>query len=471
MSTAERVSAASQWAQAAMASLRRGVRAALEALSPKDERLDSQAQFMAARSIVARGRLAIILFLAGFLAWAWLAPLHSAILASGVIVVETHRKTIQHLEGGIVSSVKVVDGQYVHANQVLVVLDDTQAKANLDLLDGENVALMAEEARLAAERDGAAEIAFSRDITSRLTDPKVASAVQGEENAFATRRATLAKQIDILNKRSAENGRIIAGLQKEQASIEEQIALVERETQSVQALFDKGLSTLPRLLALQRQLADLSGQRGQVIERIAQTELASGENELQVANLKNQTLSDEVKDLRDVQTKRFDLSEKLTAARDILARTAVRAPVAGRIVSLSVHAANEVLKPGDVLMEIVPQHDALEVEAHVRPEDADGVHVGMQASVNLNAYERRRLPIINGVVSDISADRIVDQRTGQAYFKVMVTVDRSALHNYPDVRLMPGLPVEVDLSTGTRTMIEYLIEPITDVLRRGMRER
>lgn len=188
-------------------------------------------------------------------------------------------------------------------------------------------------------------------------------------------------------------------------------------------------------------------------------------------NLKNQQLSDVVKDLRDVQTKRFDIMDRMQAARDVLNRLTVVAPVSGKIVELSVHTRGAVIKPGETIMEIVPQKDALEVEAHVRPEDADSVYAGMTARVNLSAYQQRRLPVISGVVTNISADRITDPRTGQAYFNVELTVDRTPLKDYPDARLIPGAPVEVAIDTGTRTALDYFVEPLTDVFRRGMREK
>ncbi|HEV2562468.1 MAG TPA: HlyD family type I secretion periplasmic adaptor subunit [Rhizomicrobium sp.] len=432
---------------------------------------DPDLAFMSTRRLIGGGRLIILVFAIGFVGWAALAPLDSAIMAPGVIVVETHRKTIQHLEGGIVRAVPINDGQTVKAGQLLVQMDDTQARASLELLKGESDALAAQEARLIAERDNADQINFPPDLLARASDPKVAEAIRGEQSAFDTRRQTLNKQIQILSQRSQENTRIIAGLQNQQEAVDQQITLIAQETTSVQGLYNKGLSTLPRLLALQRQAADLTGQRGQLIEKVAQVQLTSGENELEIMNQRNQRMSDVVKDLRDVQTKRFDLMDRLHAAQDVLTRLTIRAPVSGKIVSLAVHTVGAVVRPGDTIMEIVPQHDAVEVEAHVRPEDADNVHVGMAARVNLSAHQQRRLPIISGTVNNVSADRLVDQRTGQPYFTVNVTVDRSLLKDYPDARLIPGLPVEVALDTGSRTALDYFVEPITDVLRRGMREK
>lgn len=444
---------------------------AREALSPIEDPAEPDIAFMSGRRLVGTGRLIVLAFIVCIFGWGAFAPLSSAILAPGVLVVASHVKSIQHLEGGIVRNIYVKDGQSVRTGQVLVRLDDTQAKAALKSLMDENDALAAQEARLTAERDGKQTIAFPPDLQQRAADPAVAQAMLGEQHAFDARRDTLAQQIDILSKRTEENDAIIAGLRKEQASVEKQLSLIAREISGVQELYDKGLSTLPRLLALQRQSADLAGQSGQLTEKIAQTELSSGENKLQIMNLKNQTLSDVVKDLRDVQTKHFDLIDRIQAARDVLARLTVRAPNAGKVANLTVHTNGQVIRPGDPIMDIVPQRDALEVEAHVRPEDADSVRIGMGAKVNLSAYQGRRLPMITGIVRTISADRQVDQRSGQAYFTVSITVDRAPLAAYPDVKLMPGLPVEVALNTGSRTALDYLTEPITDVFRRGMKER
>lgn len=449
------------------------VRRAAKFVFPEDEAVysDPRFDFLSPDRLIRTGMIVAGVFVVGFLGWAALAPLDSAIVAQGVVVVETHRKSIQHLEGGIVRTIYVKEGQRVAAGQALVQLDDTESKASLDLVRGEADALAAEEARLEAERDDADKIDFPKDLLARKDDPKVAEALRGEQSTFDTHRATLAKQQAIYNQRINENKRIVAGLQNQQTAVEEQSGLIQQESDSVQQLYNKGLSTLPRLLQLKRQAADLTGQHGQVSEKIAQVNLDSGEDELQIVNLRNQFMNDVVKDLRDVQTKRFQAMDRLHAAKDIVARLRITTPVAGKVVSLSVHSRGAVLRPGDTVMEIVPAEDQLDVEAHVRPEDADNVHIGMAAKVNLGAYNQRRLPMITGTVKNVSADRLVDQHSNQAYFSVMVAVDRSQLKDYPEVKLIPGMPVDVSLDTGSRTALEYLIEPITSVFRRGMRER
>lgn len=454
------------WASSAIAGLRKFS-------FPEDEQVysDPAFDFLSADKVIRVGLTVVGVFVIGFLGWAALAPLDSAIVAQGVVVVESHRKPIQHLEGGIVRAVYVKEGQVVRAGQPLVQMDDTESKASLDLVRGEADALAAQQARLEAERDSADKIDFPADLLTRKSDPKVAEALRGEQNTFDTHRATLTKQQAIYNQRISENKRIAAGLASQQTSVEQQSQLIAQEADSVQRLYDKGLSTLPRLLQLKRQAADLTGQHGQIGEKIAQVDLDSGEDELQIVNLRNQFMNDVVKDLRDVQTKRFEAMDRLHAAKDIYARMRLIAPVAGRVVSLAVHSKGAVVRPGDMVMEIVPTNDQLDVEAHVKPEDADDVHIGMTARVNLGAYKQRRLPMITGVVTTVSADRLVDQHTNQPYFSVIVSVDRSQLKEYVDAKLIPGMPVDVSLDTGSRTAVDYFLEPITAIFRRGMKER
>ena len=432
---------------------------------------DPTIAFADTHRIVRTGSIVVLVFVVGFLGWAALAPLDSSLQAAGVVVVESHRKTIQHLEGGIVKNILVRDGQSVRKGQLLVEMDDTQARASLDMIEADAASLEAQEARLMAERDGATEIKFPADLLARKADPKIAQIIQGEQNAFDTRTQDMAQQLGILQQRIDENGRVAAGFRKEQEALETQIQLIQQETTAVQTLVSKGLEPVPRLLALQRQTADLTGQRGQLIEKIAQVNLSTGETKLQMVNLKNQHLDDVLKDLRDVQGKRFDEMARLRAARDISNRTSLVAPVSGKVTELAVHTKGAVIRPGDTVMEIVPDNDRLEVEAHVRPEDANEVYAGMAAKISLGAYQQRRLPMLMGIVTNISADRIVDQRTGQAYFNANVSVDRSVLKQYPDAHVIPGMPVEVAIQTGSRTALEYFIEPISDVIREGMRER
>lgn len=428
-------------------------------------------EFMNPKRIVRRGGVVVLVFIGGFISWAALAPLDSAMMAPGMIVVESHRKTIQHLEGGIVLDILVTEGQTVRPGQALIRLDTTQAKASLDMLQGQADALAAQEARLLAQKSDAPNVTFPANLLARGSDPKVSDAIRAELAAFVNLRETTQKQVEILNSRIAESNRSIEGLRAQLAGLDKQIVLIAKERDMIKILVDRGIEALPRLLALDRAAADLGGQRGQVVEKMAEAQISNGETQLQIVNLKNQVLSDVIKELRDVQNKRFDLVDRLKASRDVLFRQIITSPVEGRVVNLAVHTRGAVLRPGEAIMDVVPQKDELEVEAHVRPEDVDNVHIGMTARVTLAGNQARRLPSITGTVTTVSADRLVDQQSGTAYFNARVAVNRHALDQYPEVRLMPGMPVEVAIETGERTMLDYFFAPIEATFRKGMREK
>src|SRR5579871_656842 len=312
--------------------------------------LPGETAFMNPVSMIRKGLLVILVFVVGSIAWASLAPLESSVSSPGVIVVESHRKTIQHLEGGIVKDVLVTEGQTVAAGQPLLRLAEAQAQSNYNLLRDEANALIAQETRLMAERDSAPSIIFPPDLLAQKDDPKVAQILAGEQNTFLTRKATLGKQVAILEQRNDENKRQIAGLQSQQDAVQKQGTLIDQEASGVEDLYKQGLSTLPRVLALRRQGADLTGQSGQINEHIAQIELSSEENNLQMTNLRNQMLTEVANDLRDVQTKKFDVLARLNAAKDVLNRLDLVAPVAGKVVNLAIHTQGAVIRPGDTVM-------------------------------------------------------------------------------------------------------------------------
>ncbi|HEX4158475.1 MAG TPA: HlyD family type I secretion periplasmic adaptor subunit [Rhizomicrobium sp.] len=427
--------------------------------------------FLRTGRVVWTGGSLVALFFFGFVGWAAVAPLQSAIVAPGTVIVETHRKQIQHLEGGIVEDILVQDGQMVKAGQPLIRLDSTQAATALQQIQDEQDELTAQEARLVAERDGNPEIHFPLDLLARGNEPKVAESILGEQSAFGNQKASIKQQTEILNEKKAEDARAIEGFQAQIAADDTQIALIQREADAVGKMVAKGLEPTAKLLDLQRTQADIAGQRGDLVQKIAQQKLDSGEDDIQIINVKSQALEDALKDLRDVQGRRFDLADRIQAARDVLRRTTLAAPVDGRVVDLQVHAKGAVIKAGEPVLEVVPIHDQLEIEARLRPQDADEVHAGMTAKVDLSAYKARRLPMLTGTVTYVSPDTLEDPHTGQPYFLVHVLVDRSILKDYPAARFIPGMPVQIEIQTGAHTALNYFLEPIRDVMHNGMREQ
>jgi HlyD family secretion protein len=431
---------------------------------------DEDLAFLNPGRIIKRGYVILGVALVGVVL-ASVVPLQSAIVAPGEIVVKSRRKEIQNVDGGTVKQILVREGQQVKAGEVLIQLDDVVARANVALLQGEVDALTAQQARLVAERDGAASVNFPAELLARSAkDSTVAAAIAGEQRAFRARASSMGQQIGVFGQRSVENDRAIDGLRKQQQAVREQAALIKQELATVEGLYNQGYVPITRLLALRRAAADLDGQDGQLAGRIASIQASSGENRMQGLSLQGQTLSDVVRELREVETRRFDVLDRLEAAKAALKRTDMIAPVEGIVVALGIHGAGAVVKPGETVMEIVPSKDELEVSARIRPEDADRIEPGMTARINFASYRQRRLPIMTGQVRTISADRLTDPR-GVPYFAATVTVDARQLEGYEDARLIPGIPADVELETGARTFMSYLLSPIETVVRQGMRER
>ena len=409
------------------------------------------------------------LFFGVFGAWAAFAPLESAAVARGVISVETQRKTIQHLEGGIVGEILVRDGDEVAADAILVVLDDTQARATLDLLRGRHRAARALEARLIAERDGAADISFPDDVRGSA-DAGVAELVRAQGNIFTGRRRSITGQDAIMRQRIAQIQQEIRGLEGQSAAQAEQLALTSEEIASNQKLVDEGLSGKTRLLELQRALAEVTGEHSQSLAAIARAQQNIEETRLEMADLRTSFINEAVQQLGIVQNELLDLGEQIRAAEDVLRRTVIRSPMAGTVVGLQVHTVGGVVAPGQTLLDVVPKGDRLIVEAFVDPNDIDVVEVGLGAQVRLTALTQRNLAPLEGHVTTVSADRLTDQRTGLSYFLARVELDDDPVAKLDGERLYPGMQAEVMIVTGERTTLDYLSRPLVNSFNRAFRE-
>ena len=423
------------------------------------------------RAPVMTGCAIALSFFAGLGGWSSLAPLSSAAVAEGVIRVESHRKTVQHLEGGIVREILVGEGQEVAAGQALIRLDATQTSTTVAVLRDQMDAFMALEARLIAERDGTDVIAFDEELKSRSSDPKVASILDGQERIFNSRRRSLTDQAGILAQRVEQLGAEIDGHKAQLASADEQIRLTGEEIATVNDLLDRGLERKPRLLALQRQRSYLEGLRGEQHGAIAKAEQAIGEAKLQSADLLNKRSSEVALELREVQSRLLEIREKLSLADDINKRMEVVAPVSGQVVDLKVHTLGGVIHAGEALMDIVPQSDELVVEARVRPTDVESVHVGQPAQVALTAYKQRTTPRLDGTLVTLSADALTDEVRHTTYYSAEIRIDPTELLKLEAVQLYPGMPAEVMIVTGERTLLQYLIQPVLDSFHRAFREQ
>ncbi len=412
----------------------------------------------------------VFVFIGGFGAWAALAPLDSAAIALGHVTVAGNRKTVQHLEGGIIDQLLIKEGDELEANQILIRLDDTQPRATMELLRGRHDTLRAREARLIAERDKSDTIAFPASLTSRQEKTAVAELIAGERSVFEVRRRAMQGRADIFGKRIVQLHKEISSLEAQVVSERRQLELIEEERDAVQGLVEKGIMDRTRLLALERAAAASEGTRGKHEGLIARSEQRIGETELEIIDLDNAMLNDVVSELHDVQAQLIDVGERLKAAKDVLERTVIRAPQAGVVVGLNVHTEAGVIGPGQRLLEIVPKNDTLVVEAEVNPNDIDVVRVGLRAQVRLTAFKQRTTPLLEGRVTRVSADTFTHEHSGAAYYLTRVTIDPAELEKLDGGDLYPGMAAEVMVVTGEQTAMEYILTPLTNSFRRAFRE-
>lgn len=402
--------------------------------------------------------------------WAALAPLDSAAVAPGVIKVAGDRKLIQHLEGGIIAELNAANGDIVKAGKILVRLDDTQAKAQLDLIQNRIATREALAARLRTERDGKTEIEFNPAL---LANPATAvkDAVAAQRDVFAAKHHNLKDEREILGQRRHQVEEEITGLEQLIVTEDKQIEAIEGESKDLEGLLKKGLTTRERNLSLRRQQREIEGERATNVAAIARAGSAMAEIDMQILNLNTVRLNEAVDELSKVEAELFDLGQQERSARDVLSRTNVVAPVDGIVMELKVHTAGGVVKPGETLMTIVPLGQQLVVEAMVKPEDVETIAPGQPARVSFPAFARYNLPPLEGVVEIVSADRMVEERSGAPYFAATVVIDKSELDKLEGRKLLPGMSSETMIRTGARTVLSYLAEPITQNFRRAMREK
>ena len=421
---------------------------------------------------LAIGAFALVgIFVIGLGIWAIYAPLESAAIAGGAIVAESSRKTIQHLEGGIIGRILVKDGDEVTAGQPLINLDDMRAQANVLVLQMQLWEAQALEARLLAERDGKQAIQFPRPsgpITE--SNPEFATIIAGQMKIFDTRRNFMASQIDVIQQRKAQTGQEIAGLQSQAAATTKRAAIIKKEVAGVAPLVAKGLQTRVRLLRLEREQAEIDGRSGDIQAKISQAQQSIGESQAMIFKLESDNYSGIAQSLRETQALISQLTERIQAATDILARTVIRAPEAGTVTDLRIHTPGGVVAAGEPLLDLVPRQDRLIVRALVKPEDIDLVRSGLEARVRLLSYKHRRVPPVDGILTYVSADSLVDKETQRPYYTARVRIDEASLHNLPEVEIMPGMPVEVMIKTGEFTVAHYMLRPVLDSFNRAFRE-
>ncbi|MCY4121487.1 MAG: HlyD family type I secretion periplasmic adaptor subunit [Acidobacteria bacterium] len=438
-------------------------------IAPRPPAADSPG--MAVGSSMTAGLVVVALFVGGFGLWTLLARLDSAVIAAGVLGVSGERKTVQHLEGGIVADILVTEGDVVAAGQPLILLDDTQPRATLDLLEGQYRSEAARNARLEAERDGLPAIRWPATLSAAaVVDVATAEVLATQERIFRTRAVSLANQTAIHQRQIEQLREQRSGLAGEIESLDRQLALLDEGLFEVRRTVLLGLeSKHQRLLDLERQRTGTAGMRARNQAQIGGIEEAIGERELLIVELGNTRLTEVTAELRDVETRLSDLRERVEAARDVVARTRITAPVGGTVMGLRVYTRGGVIDQGEPLMEIVPTEDWLVIESRVATTDIDSVAVGLPAQVRLTAFSQLGAPRLDGEVVRVSADRFDDPRTGQAWYEARIALDpdQPALS---DLELVAGMPAEVMIVTGARTPLDYVLTPIVESLGRALRE-
>jgi HlyD family secretion protein/epimerase transport system membrane fusion protein len=417
------------------------------------------------------GWLIVSLCFGGFALWSALVPVSSAAIASGTVVVDGSRKSIQHLEGGIVRRILVRDGDFVEVGQPVLQLDDSVQRDARDLLQARLDSDRAYEARLMAERDRQQSISFPDDLEARAREhEKVRAMIAGQVGIFEARRASLAGQVAILQNRIAQSNVEIDGLKVQRQSKQKQAELLSHELDGQKILFGKGYAPENKVLAVERDLAEANGAAGEMTARIATVGQAIGEAQLQIAQLDKAFLEAVESELRQVQTEILDFSQRLASANEEVRRLTVVAPVSGVVVDLAIHTVGGVIPPGGRILDLVPRGDALVVEAQVRPVDVDELEVGSPADIRFSAFKRSTTPVIHGSIAMLSADRLVDPKTNAPYYLVRATVPDEERRKLAGLRLVPGMPAEVILHKGSHTLLGYLSGPLGDAVMRAFRD-
>jgi HlyD family secretion protein len=404
--------------------------------------------------------------------WGATTDIAGAVIAQGALVVDSNLRKVQHLTGGVIDEILVRDGDRVKEGDVLVRLDATVTRANLAIVVKGLDQLLARKARLEAERDDAGSVAFPPKLTGRLADPDVAHIVTGERRLFDLRQAARAGQKLQLRERVQQLQREAEGVDAQSASKAQEIVLIQKELAGARDLWNQNLYPITKLTYLEREATRVNGERAQLVASGAQTRGKIAETELQIVQIDRDLASDVAKELRETDAKIGELLERQVAAEDQLKRIDIRAPIDGVVHQSIAHTVGGVITAnGDPIMLIVPKSDKLIVEAKAAPQDIDQVYVGQLARVRIMAFNQRTTPEIGGSVSLISADAVMDQRTGAAYYTIRIVIDPAEVARLGEVRLVPGMPVEAFVSTGNRKVISYLMKPLADQVARAMRER
>jgi HlyD family secretion protein len=418
------------------------------------------------------GLAVVVLLVGGIGGWAATSQLTGAVIAPGTLVVESNIKKVQHPTGGIVGELLVREGSRVEQGDIVMRLDDTMTRATLGVVRSQIDELMAREARLLAERDGADEIAFPEELTKRKHEKTVATALAGEDKLFHSRRSARTGQRAQLRERIAQSNEEIRGLSAQQEAKENEIKFISEEFTGVSHLYKQNLVSIQRFMSLQRDQARIQGERGVLIAEIARARAKISETELQIIQLDQDFRTEVLREQREAQGKIAELKERITAAEDQLKRVDLRAPQSGFVHQLAVHTVGGVIGNGETIMVIVPTADKLVVEAKVAPQDIDQVIPGSATTVRIMAGNQRTMIDLNGEITYIAADLTKDKdQQNLVYYEVRASIPEAEVRRLENLKLVPGMPAELFIQTHERTPLEYLLKPFQEQISRTFRER
>ena len=423
------------------------------------------------RQVAFAGWLIIAIFFGGIGAWAYTAPLNGAVVGNAVVKIDGNRKSVQHLDGGIVKEMRIKEGDKVNSGDVLIVLDETQAKAEYDVLSQQYIVLRATELRLLTELDRGAALVMPAELKDRLNDPYIKSVWNGQVSQFESRLAALEGQRSVIREKINQLGSQIVGSEAQVKAFTDQIGSVRAEAKDIAPLVERGLIARPRILQLERSAFGLEGQIADSSANIAKARQAIAEQQQQIAQLDNDRMADITKDLRDTQAKMLEVIPKAMNAKAVLGRMDIRAPYSGRVVALTVFSVGAVVQRGEKILDIVPDQDALTIEAQIAVEDISDIKPNMRAEVHLTAYKQRIVPIVHGDVIQVSADRLTDPKTNNPYYIAFVRIDEGELAALPNVKLYPGMPATVMIPTIQRTAFDYIVGPLVMSFNHAFRQK
>ncbi|WP_296527176.1 HlyD family type I secretion periplasmic adaptor subunit [Phenylobacterium sp.] len=441
------------------------------ALKVSDQPLDPDLERRLRRPMIT-GSILIGVFVLGFLGWAILAPLESAVIAPGVVRVEENRKILRHREGGIVRTIQVREGEKVKKDQILLTMDDVQPRAAVDVMQNQVDTYAAQVARFEAEASGARQLAFPPELAARISDPRVGALVRDQEFLFASRLQFFDSQAEVLRQRVQQIDSQAAGVRAQITALDENAALTRQELEGYQTLYAQGYAPKTLILRYQRALSDLAGRRGALSAEQQRLAQQKGEARVQLASLNDQRISQSAEGLRQMQAALADARPKLAAALQTLQGATVRAPVDGYVLNLTQSTVGGVVGAGELLMVVVPSDAPLAVTARIKPDEIEGITPGMKARVTLTAFSTRRVSPFDAVVTNVSADELTDEASGQSYYRADLKIDPKALASLPPGEtITPGMPAQVMITTGRRTVMGYIVGPLTDTMNASLRDK